>query len=120
MSDLEEADRLRVSFTVTDVESVRTVLEELTEADATVEPRGMSIVDPNGDARVEIDVGEITPKQWEALELAHERGYYERPRRTNLDELAAELGVSKSAVSQRLCAAEARLVGAVLENATSR
>ena len=115
MTDFEAAEGLQVTFTVSDADAVRSLLEQCSEVEATIEPRGISITESTGEAAVEIDVGEITPKQWEALELAYDRGYYERPRGTNLDELAAALGISKSAVSQRLCAAEARLVGAVIE-----
>ena len=109
-------DELRVTLTVTEIESVRDVLASLASTDATVEPADMEVVDPQDDSLIEIDVGEITPKQWEALELAFERGYYDRPRRTDLSALAAELDISKSAVSQRLRAAETRLVSAVLQS----
>lgn len=52
----------------------------------------------------------LTDAQMEALTVALERGYFEVPRRVTLSDLAAELGVSDSAVSQRL----RRGVGAVL------
>jgi hypothetical protein len=45
---------------------------------------------------------DLTDPQRETLELAFDRGYFEVPRRTNVVELAAELGISDSAVSQRL------------------
>lgn len=44
----------------------------------------------------------LTDAQREALLLAWERGYFEVPRGTDLMALAAELGLSDSAVSQRL------------------
>ncbi len=44
----------------------------------------------------------LTDAQLEALTVALERGYFEVPRRATLADLAAELGVSDSAVSQRL------------------
>lgn len=44
----------------------------------------------------------LSDAQWEALVAALEAGYFEVPRRTTLVELADELGVSDSAVSQRL------------------
>lgn len=116
MSDpVERADALQVSLTVPDVDSVRAVIEQLQGAEIPVRPDGMSVVDPPDPSRVRIDVGAITPKQWEALALAHDVGYYESPRRTDLSGVAAELDISKSAVSQRLRAAERRLVTAVLE-----
>jgi predicted DNA binding protein len=41
-------------------------------------------------------------------------GYYEQPRTTDLGAIADELGVSESAVSQRLNNAETKLVEAYL------
>ncbi len=47
-----------------------------------------------------------------ALERAVETGYYETPRETTLEELAADLEVPRSTLSYRLRRAEARLVRA--------
>ena len=44
----------------------------------------------------------LTEKQEELLAVAHEEGYFDVPRGISQDELADRLGVSKSAVSQRL------------------
>ncbi len=43
----------------------------------------------------------VTPKQREMLVLALERGYFEMPRRVTMAELAAELGISTGAASER-------------------
>lgn len=45
---------------------------------------------------------QLTEQQQETLQLAVERGYFEVPRKTTCEELAAELGVSTSAVSTQL------------------
>lgn len=45
---------------------------------------------------------DLTDEQRQTLQLALEEGYFEVPRRINLTELAAQLGISDSAVSQRL------------------
>lgn len=45
---------------------------------------------------------DLTDPQREALQAAAKMGYFEVPRRATLTDLAAELGVSDSAVSQRL------------------
>lgn len=52
----------------------------------------------------------VRPEQRRVLELAAEKGYYETPRQTTLDELAAELDWPRSTVSYRLRKAEAALV----------
>lgn len=44
----------------------------------------------------------LTPKQREALLLAFEAGYYSIPRKASTNDLAAELGVSDQAVTERL------------------
>ncbi|AFZ71865.1 helix-turn-helix domain-containing protein [Natronobacterium gregoryi] len=115
MTGLENADRLRITTEVSDIDSVQEVLTHLAELEATVDPQGMAVVDPSDDHVAEVDVGSLTTKQLRALELAYTRGYYEQPRETGLEELSAELDISKSAVSQRLRAAESKLVVAVLQ-----
>jgi len=56
----------------------------------------------------------IRPEQSRVLELAAEKGYYETPRETTLDELAAALDWPRSTVSYRLRKAEAALVEAYI------
>ena len=55
---------------------------------------------------------ELTPAQREALELAIQRGYFEVPRQSTVEDLATEIGISDSAVSQRLRRGMASLLGA--------
>lgn len=45
---------------------------------------------------------DITDPQREALQLAHERGYFDVPRRVTLTELATELGISDTGASERI------------------
>lgn len=45
---------------------------------------------------------DLTPEQREALVLAFEEGYYDQPRATDLEELAAELGITRQSLSARL------------------
>ncbi len=52
----------------------------------------------------------LPAEQRETLELAAERGYFETPRETTLDDLAAALGAPRSTVSYRLRRATAALV----------
>jgi hypothetical protein len=52
----------------------------------------------------------LTRPQQEALVVAVESGYYDVPRQATLEELADRLGISDSAVSQRLRRGTARLV----------
>lgn len=52
----------------------------------------------------------LTDSQHEALRVAYEMGYFEIPRRTSLDEVAAELGIPPSSLSERLRRAQTHLV----------
>lgn len=61
-----------------------------------------------------VDLGTITEKQWRALEVAKQVGHYDGSRGGSLEVIADELDISKSAASQRLRAAEAKLVSSLL------
>jgi AraC-like DNA-binding protein len=52
----------------------------------------------------------VTEKQREAVRAAVEMGYYDEPRKASLADLASRLGISRSALSQRLNAVESKLV----------
>lgn len=113
MRDVPSADRFRVSMVVSDIESTRQVLSCIDDAGGAVQPETFAVDDPQrGD--VKVDLSDLTPKQWEALELAFDAGYYDSPRTVDLTELGDELSISKSAVSQRLRAAESTLVRAAV------
>ncbi|THE66354.1 winged helix-turn-helix transcriptional regulator [Salinadaptatus halalkaliphilus] len=56
----------------------------------------------------------LTEKQQDLLAVAHEEGYFDVPRGISQDELATRLGVSKSAISQRLRRAIGELCEATL------
>lgn len=59
------------------------------------------------------DLG-LTARQWETLTIAHEMGYFDVPRGTTQEELAARLDVSPSAVSQRIRRATNQLLAETL------
>ncbi|RKD93608.1 helix-turn-helix domain-containing protein [Halopiger aswanensis] len=44
----------------------------------------------------------LTAAQLEALELAYERGYFDEPRRATLEDLAAEVGITRQSLAGRL------------------
>ncbi|NUB92220.1 helix-turn-helix domain-containing protein [Haloterrigena sp. SYSU A558-1] len=108
-----DGNRIRVTVTVTEDDSIEQLVDCVEDV---VDAR---IVDAPGSSRrpttLRIDVRDVTPKQWEALEVAVEQGYFDCPRETDLETLAATLSISKSAVSQRLRAAESTLLRAIVE-----
>lgn len=114
MTELQTGtDSLHVSLTVSEIESAHEVLRRLEEMGGTVHPDSLEVTDVE-EAQTRVDVSDLTAKQWQALALAHRLGYYDQPRNADLADLAAELDISKSAVSQRLRAAESTLVTAIL------
>lgn len=56
-----------------------------------------------------IDLSSLTPKQREAVSLAKELGYYDPDSSVELDDIANEMGISSSALSQRLQRAKANV-----------
>ena len=56
----------------------------------------------------------LTERQREVLEFAYDRGYYDVPRGTSTNELAAELDVDGSTVAEHLQRAERNLISATL------
>lgn len=68
------------------------------------------------DAGEEDDVLGLTEKQQTLLAKAYESGYFESPRRISQLDLAEEVGVSKSAISQRLRRSMGALCNATLPN----
>ncbi|WP_226023722.1 helix-turn-helix domain-containing protein [Halomicrobium salinisoli] len=58
--------------------------------------------------------GSVTPEQRDALVIARERGYFDVPRETEVGDIAAELGISDQAVSERLRRGTVNLVDATL------
>ncbi|WP_135821972.1 helix-turn-helix domain-containing protein [Halostella litorea] len=67
--------------------------------------------------RVTLDLRELTEKQREAAAAAVASGYYSPSRESSFGELAAELDISKSALSQRLSAVESTLATAAFAEA---
>lgn len=72
---------------------------------------------PEATEQVTFDLSSLTPKQREGLELAVVRGYFDDNGDVELGDLAAELDISKSALSQRLRTAQAKLVTDVFDEA---
>lgn len=95
---------------IPDSSDASTLVGEIAGATSGVE---VEKIDGGGTAR---DVQKtVTAAQREALELAVERGYFMVPRESTVEDLAAELGISDSAVSQRL----RRAMATLLESSTT-
>jgi hypothetical protein len=58
----------------------------------------------------------LTDRQWQALRLAHDEGYFERPRDVTQSTLAETMDISQETVSQHLRSAHRHLLSVVFEN----
>lgn len=70
---------------------------------------------PRSSDSTTVDLAHLTSKQREAAMVAVSDGYYETPRQASLDDLSETLDISKSALSKRLSAVEAKLTTAVFD-----
>ena len=110
-----------VTAYVDDRATVRRLVDELREAVDRVRLVRLAVVEgPDATEQVTFDLSALTPKQRRGLELAVVRGYFDGDRDVRLSDLADELGISKSALSQRLRTAQAKLVTDVFDGAEDR
>jgi len=112
-----EEGTLVVTTYVEDRQVVRELVDALQGILGRVRLVRLSVVSgPDATEQVTFDLSALTPKQREGLELAVVRGYFDDDG-VELGELATELGISKSALSQRLRTAQAKLVTDVFDAA---
>ena len=100
---VDDGWRIRIRFP--DRERLRDYVESCKRRGLTLDLRQLY----DADARDRDGLG-LTERQRETLRTATEMGYFEVPRRVELEDLADELGVSRQAVSERLRRANKRLV----------
>lgn len=98
-------DRLLYSVTVPDRSILTSLIGHLRDSGASVSVTRIVAVDEGGD-----ESPPLTDKQRETLLTAVELGYYDTPREAALADVSDELGVSRSAASQRLTSVRRRLV----------
>lgn len=69
----------------------------------------------NPEEQVFVNRGKLTDRQHEVLATAYEMGYFERPKRANASEIAAELGIAQSTLTEHLVTAQRKLLGDILD-----
>ncbi|MHC3439591.1 helix-turn-helix domain-containing protein [Natrialbaceae archaeon A-gly3] len=111
-----EDGELTVTFHVEDFERLQDVMATLRERciDVSVERLLQPPLEGPPGERVFINRGKLTDRQLEVLELAYDRGYFERPKGANATELAAELGVSRSTLAEHLVTAQRKILEDIL------
>ncbi|WP_246983687.1 helix-turn-helix domain-containing protein [Halorientalis marina] len=103
-----DTEELRVTLLGDD----RTLQRAVADAPDTVEVR----LEETGDYKPDLDEAAalLTDRQREVLSVAVENGYYEIPRETTYEEIAAELGVSAGTVSEHLQKVEATVLSTLV------
>lgn len=108
---------LELVFHAEEFERLQTIVGELRERYPEVDierlvraPTEGAVGDP-----VFVDRGKLTDRQLEVLRTAFEMGYFERSRGANATEIAEELDVTPSTVTEHLLAAQSKLIEDVLE-----
>lgn len=113
-----EDRRVEIGVTVRSRDTFQEFVTNLTDrAESVSVERLVRGVDTQMTAEVPLD--DITPKQREAVELALEEGYYDSEKDATLGDLAEQFGISKSAMSQRLNEAQAKLVKCAFDGPNS-
>ncbi|WP_436934528.1 bacterio-opsin activator domain-containing protein [Halovenus marina] len=96
-----------------DSDVIRKFQEQCREYGIPVELRALHALTPLRDeARYR-----LTESQREALVLAYDRGYFDSPRQTTLEELGSEVGITGQSFGSRLRGGTKRLIGSTLTNA---
>lgn len=111
-----QGNRIVVSVLLPDRETLRELVSRLREGGSSVEVYGITQSNVEGNESIVMDVTDITDKQREALMVAVEEGYYDTPRKADLEVLADRLDISKSAVSQRLKSIESKLIHKLVDH----
>jgi len=108
--------------TVREWEQFRTLADRIEERFGRFDLEGVNQVDTMGEPLgsgqlARILTTELSEKQLTVIETAHQMGYFEVPRETSADEIAAELDIAQSTLSERLRHAEKRLFDLVFDAA---
>nr|WP_254862964.1 helix-turn-helix domain-containing protein [Halovivax gelatinilyticus] len=102
---------LTLVFHAESFEQLQNVMAELRDRFPSVDVQRLlqPPLEASEDDQVFVNRGALTGRQREVLQLAYERGYFERPKRINATELAAELDISQSTVTEHLVTAQRKL-----------
>ena len=116
-------EHIRVRTYLPDRESLSGLIDGLKTTTDAFQVRRLTRLTLDGDGTerdsTALDLTELTEKQQCTAIRAVEAGYYETPRETSFESLADSMGVSKSALSRRLSAVEAKLMKAAFAGMTA-
>lgn len=102
---------LYVVFHVRDRERVGDVVSDLRESYSSV---GVRRVTARGSDGALLHTETLTDRQREAIETAHEMGYFEHPKDSNATEVADAMGIATSTFTEHLSAAQTKILDDML------
>lgn len=106
---------LHLAIHVEDMEELRDIIVGIrTEFPEVRIVRLVHAHETGDDDLVLVDRGELTGRQREVLETAHQMGYFDHPKGANAGEVAAELGITTSTFTEHIAAAQTKLLASIL------
>lgn len=110
-------DRFLIEAYFQDTALAREVLEELRSVvdDVTLRQLARTVTKESSQERF-VNMSTLTPKQREALTQAYSAGYYDPESSASLTDIATELDISPSAVSERLSRAEHNIMKNIIRS----
>ena len=107
-------DRFNGIITVKEWEAFRTLADRIQEQFGQFELLSVNQVETTGEVLGSGQLGrvlrnELSPEQLTVLRTAHRMGYFDVPRQTSADDIASELDIAQSTLSERLRLAEKQL-----------
>lgn len=114
-----ESGDLTIAFHAADFDELQAVIADCRERFDEVDVRRL-VRSPADDTRsdaVFVDRSRLTTRQLQVLQTAYRLGYFERPRRANATEVAAELGIDASTMTEHLTLALSKVLDDLLEDA---
>jgi len=109
---------LYLTFHAPDMAQLQAVIGALRERYATLDVQRLlqSQQEHTEQNLVFVDRNTLTDRQAEVLETAHRMGYFEHPKRANAGEVADELGITGTTLTEHLAAAQTKLLDAILDH----
>ncbi|QKY15882.1 helix-turn-helix domain-containing protein [Halorubrum sp. CBA1229] len=103
-------DRILLTLSLPSVDPIDEIVEtvEATGASVTLERLTRSGASGKGDPVV-VDRGRLTDRQREVVRTAQRLGYFEYPRETDAEAVAAAVGIARSTFAEHLAAAQRRV-----------
>jgi len=112
-----DAGDLEVVFHAESFDQLQTIVGEFRDRYREVDIQRLVRAPTGGTPRdtVFVDRGKLTERQLEALRTAYEMGYFAQPRGANATDVADELDITPSTLTEHLTAAQRKLFADVLE-----